>query len=298
MRNIVLYGDAAERLKDIPSESVQMVVCSPPYWGLRDYGHEGQIGHEETPEDYYLAISKIFEQVKRVLKPDGTVWLNIGDSYARDAKKGQHKPGDPGKQDYIYSRGGGKASTEVDLQKTGLKPKDLVGIPWRTALSLQRFGWYLRADIIWHKPNSMPDPVKDRPTLAHEYVFLLTKNETYFYDHEALQELGKNGQYRNRRTVWDINTVPYAGAHFAVMPPELASLCIQAGSRKGDIVLDPFAGSGTTLAVAADLQRDYIGIELNEDHKPLIEERLEKAEDGRHAQDMFDGMNDLGTLSE
>src|SRR5690606_3509133 len=228
-----------------------------------------------------------------VLKADGTVFLNLGDSYARDARKGQHKPGDEGKQDYIYSRGGGKASTEVDLQKAGLKAKDLVGIPWRAALTLQSLGWYLRADIIWNKPNAMPDPVKDRPTMSHEYVFLLSKRETYFYDHEALQEIGANGQLRNRRTVWSINTEASKKAHFAVMPQELAVLCIKAGSRPGDLVLDPFAGSGTTLAAAAELQRDYIGIELNEKNRPLIEEKLGKAEEIRHGRDAFDAMLSL-----
>lgn len=293
MRNEVLYGPAAEQLFNIPSDSVQTVVTSPPYWGLRNYGHDEQLGHEDTPQGFCDALAGIFEEARRVLKDDGTVFLNLGDSYARDARKGQHKPGDKGKQDYIYSRGGGKAATEVDLQKSGLKPKDLVGIPWRAALTLQSLGWYLRADIIWNKPNAMPDPVKDRPTMAHEYVFLLSKRENYFYDHEALQEIGVNGALRNRRTVWNINTEASSKSHFAVMPQELAVLCIKAGSRPGDLVLDPFAGSGTTLAAAAELQRDYIGIELNEKNRPLIEEKLGKAEEIRHGRDAFDAMLSL-----
>lgn len=287
MRNTVLYGSAIDELAKVPAESVQTVVCSPPYWGLRDYEHPDQLGHEETPEEYCMSLALIFQHLRRVLRSDGTLWLNIGDTYAR-GKKGQHKPGDPGKQDYIYTRGGGRASAEIDLKKCGLKPKDLVGIPWRAALLLQKFGWYLRSDIIWNKPNAMPEPVQDRPTLVHEYLFLLSKRETYFYDYEAIQELAASGEPKNRRSVWNINTKPYPKAHFAVFPPDLVSLCIKAGTQKGDLVLDPFAGSGTTLEVAANLQRDYLGIELNPKYKPSIDERLERAESNKHGRDLFD----------
>lgn len=291
MRNQVLYGPAAEQLSNIPSDSVQTVVTSPPYWGLRDYEHEGQIGNEETPQEFCKALVGIFEEVRRVLKGDGTVFLNLGDSYVRPANKGAPGWGG-GKSKYIYERGGGRATTKVDPSKCDIKPKNLVGIPWRVALMLQDLGWYLRSDIIWHKPNVMPDPVKDRPTLAHEYVFLLSKKESYFYDHEALKEVGVNGELRNRRSVWSISTGTLQQAHFAVMPQELAVLCIKAGSRPGDLVLDPFAGSGTTLAAAAELQRDYVGIELNEKNRSLIEGKLEKAEEMRHVRDAFDLMMD------
>ena len=294
MKNTVLYGPASERLREIPPESVQTCVCSPPYWGLRDYEHSDQLGCEDTPEGFCMGLALIFEQVKKVLKPDGTLWLNLGDSYVRPLGKGQHKPGDPGKQDYIYSRGGGKAATEVDMSKCkGLKPKDLVGIPWRAALTLQKFGWYLRSDIVWNKPNAKPEPVEDRPVHSHEYVFLFSKSETYYFDPKALREPASKG-FRNGRSVWDIKTEIYKGAHFAVMPTSLAAKCIEAGSRKGDLILDPFAGSGTTFAVATDLGRDYLGIELNEEkYRGLIEERLAKASSSREDKDTFNMMMDL-----
>jgi DNA modification methylase len=247
----------------------------------------------------------IFREVRRVLKPDGTLWLNLGDSYARDARKGQHKPGDMGKQSHVYDRGGGGASAMMDFEACRLKPKDLIGIPWTVAFALRADGWYLRSDIIWSKPNVMPESVTDRPTKSHEYLFLLSKSERYFYDAAAIVEpfVGKNehdrtgGSYappgqtahssrtngsrgshrlvgRNRRTVWTINTKPYKGAHFATFPAELPRICILAGTEPGDVVLDPFAGSGTTCAVAKSLGRRFVGIELNADYVALAEKRI------------------------
>ena len=359
----IIYCDKAERVADIlPPESVQTVVTSPPYYGLRDYGVEGQIGLEATPEEYVTKLVEVFRGIRQVLRPDGTVWLNLGDSYCGGmrseydedrkhprARAGQHRPPSP-----VWA-----------------KPKDLLGIPWRVAFALQADGWYLRSDIIWHKPNPMPESVTDRPTKAHEYIFLLAKSERYYYDAEAIKEPlarpeellrktpavfgGRNkhegygtrkhsgneyvGTYtgRNRRSVWTIATQPFSEAHFATFPEKLPELCILAGSSpkacpkcgapwervvererikatdskrysgvtmrndaenerwhhmsktigwqptcscEGNdgsgkcIVLDPFAGSGTTLAVAERLQREAIGFELNPDYIRLIEKRL------------------------
>lgn len=304
-------GDALTVLRTLPSASVQCCVTSPPYWGLRDYGVEGQLGLEKTPDAYVERLVGIFAEVRRVLRTDGTCWVNLGDSYARDARKGQHKPGDSGKQAGVYDRGSGRASATMDFTTSGFKPKDLIGIPWMVAFSLRKEGWYLRSDIVWAKPNVMPESVTDRPTKAHEYVFLLSKSERYFYDADAIREphtmkpqrrispieerpkhggrqahteagyrtraaLGFDGHPlgRNARTVWSINTKAYKGAHFAVFPEELPRRCISAGSRPGDVVLDPFAGSGTTGAVAKQLGREFIGIELNADYVALAEARL------------------------
>jgi len=341
-----LQGDVIDALVAIPDGAVHCCVTSPPYWGLRDYGHDGQIGLEPTPEAYVARMVEVFREVRRVLREDGTCWLNLGDSYSSG----------------------------------GSKPKDLVGIPWRVAFALQADGWYLRQDIIWHKPNPMPESVRDRCTRAHEYVFLLTKSERYFYDAEAVKEAsitrdtrkpyGSDGAWamdgrdkwaegkgrqrdgadattRNRRSVWTIPPKGYKGAHFAVMPAKLAEVCILAGTSEagccrncgkpltrkvsrtrvptrpgtstkatqpaivqgnrdplrhvtkvemmawgtncecawvGDapsrcVVLDPFAGSGTTLAVSEKLGRDSVGIELNPDYIKLAKERVGVTED-------------------
>ena len=273
----VLVGDVRQRLAELPDCSVQTCVTSPPYWGLRDYGHDGQIGLEQTPDEYVAELVEVFREVRRVLADDGTLWLNLGDSYngAAPNRSGQH---------------GGVA---------GLKPKDLVGIPWRVAFALQADGWWLRQDIIWSKPNPMPESVTDRCTKAHEYVFLLTKSARYFYDSVAISEIGAgrldlgrmkyegrtnpggwadNGRRdeagRNKRSVWTIATKPYGGAHFAVMPEALAEPCILAGSRLGDLVLDPFTGSGTVGVVALRHDRDFIGTELNPEYAALAEARI------------------------
>jgi DNA modification methylase len=279
----IIQGDCIEGLRTLPDASVHCCVTSPPYWGLRDYGHDGQIGLEATPEAYVARMVEVFREVRRVLRDDGTLWLNLGDTY-----------------------GSGK---------------QLKGIPWRVAFALQADGWWLRQDIIWHKPNPMPESVRDRCTKAHEYVFLLTKSERYYYDAEAVKEAGstssaaawyrKNAvrnekpagastldgnlshqsglrrpgwqqvnaaeQGRNRRSVWTVTTKPYSGAHFAVMPAALVEPCIKAGCPEGGTVLDPFAGSGTTLAVAAELGRSGIGCELNPEYIELANQRIAKS---------------------
>ena len=297
----IIQGDCIAGMRTLPDASVHCCVTSPPYWGLRDYGHDGQIGLESTPEAYVARMVEVFREVRRVLRYDGTCWVNLGDSY--------NGIGGPGKQD-----GGPIGPTAaVAIVGTkgrrigGLKAKDLVGIPWRVAFALQADGWWLRQDIIWHKPNPMPESVRDRCTKAHEYVFLLTKSERYFYDAGAVSEASvgqlpisrmKNhegtkrakiqslaastlgtpaNQTRNRRSVWTITTKPYSGAHFAVMPADLVEPCILAGCPEGGTVLDPFAGSGTTLAVGAELGRSGIGCELNPEYIELAEQRIAKA---------------------
>jgi DNA modification methylase len=302
----VIVGDNRETLKRLPEQSVQTVVTSPPYWGLRDYGEGDQIGLEPTPDEFVDQLCLVFDEVWRVLKDDGTLWLNLGDSYAamRDSKA---------TPDTLRAGDGTKVLTAANrnpanLKQAGLKHKDLVGIPWRVAFALQARGWYLRSDIIWHKPNPMPESVTDRPTKSHEYVFLLTKSPRYYYDHEAIKEdsiwandaragagriaydgkrQGNAGEgqeafvtitdKKNKRTVWTVNTKPYKDAHFATYPPELIEPCILAGSAEGDIVLDPFSGSGTTGEMALKHGRNYIGLELNPEYATLSEKRLTEA---------------------
>ena len=367
--NHIYQGDVIDRLKDLNDGSVQCVVTSPPYWGLRDYGtaeweggdkncdhkmpptggpglyrsghsrdgyysqvckkcnalrKDDQLGLESTPEEFVENLVKVFREVRRVLKDDGTVWLNLGDSYAMSSMRGKNsefKSIDQSKQGIVG------INKKIPI---GLKPKDLVGIPWRVAFALQADGWYLRQDIIWHKPNPMPESVTDRCTKAHEYIFLLSKSAKYFYDADAIAEksleygkdkrsdLGNiryegkrtlsgsnknklhknlknkgqpnhsmhtaraNGQQsfvtinktRNKRSVWKINTKPYKEAHFATFPEELPTLCIKAGSKKEDVVLDPFFGSGTTGWVAQRLSRAWIGIELNPEYIKIAEKRF------------------------
>jgi len=292
-------GDALETLKQMEDESINCCVTSPPYWGLRDYGVEGQIGLEKTPEEYVAKMVEVFGEVKRVLRDDGTLWLNLGDCYNGSGGAG----GD-------YSKGGLKeGQPKYPGRKVAtLKPKDLVGIPWMVAFALRADGWYLRQDIIWHKPNPMPESVKDRCTKAHEYIFLLTKSAQYYYDNEAIKEKAVSGTdvgilrskkqatcnhpsilkrqkenidsrtagdgNRNKRSVWTITTKPFKEAHFAVFPPELPEICIKAGCPEGGTVLDPFAGAGTTLYVAEQLGRNSIGIELNPDYCDIIRRRM------------------------
>ena len=299
--NLIEFGDCRDAMRRWAADGVkaQMCVTSPPYFGLRDYGHDGQIGLEQTPEEYIAAMVEVFRCVRDVLADDGTLWVNIGDSYAAnrsyqvESTKGGAKHG-PGQA------AGGKGSRVPD----GLKPKDLIGIPWMLAFALRADGWHLRQDIIWHKPNPMPESVRDRCTKAHEYVFLLSKSGRYFFDSEAMREeavkgaagssfhTGKTATHqmgrssdaerfedgkRNRRSVWTVATRPYKGAHFATFPPTLIEPCILAGSRPGDIVLDPFMGSGTTAAVAMRHGRQYLGCELNPSYRALHLERIEEA---------------------
>lgn len=299
--NLIEFGDCRETMRKWAAKGIKAQTCvtSPPYYGLRDYGHEGQIGLEETPEDYIKAMVEVFRCVWDVLEDDGTLWLNIGDSYnaAQTNRTGQNGYDDGrANRSKRFSVGG------VD----GLKPKDLIGIPWMLAFALRADGWYLRQDIIWHKPNPMPESVQDRCTKAHEYIFLLSKSQKYYYDAKAIQEpladetrtnfqsgsrsnginkdrndndlasRSKDAVYeaRNKRSVWTVTTKPYEGAHFAVFPQDLIEPCIMAGAPVGGIVLDPFMGSGTTAQVAQHLNRQYLGCELNLDYKPLQDKRL------------------------
>lgn len=317
----IITGDCIEGMRTLPDASVHCCVTSPPYWGLRDYGHDGQIGLESTPDAYVARIVKVFREVRRVLRDDGTLWLNLGDSYAATTKqsgRNDHDRPHNGETRGTYDVGTAGAKTKLRVSLGSLKPKDLCGIPWRVAFALQADGWWLRQDIIWHKPNPMPESVRDRCTKAHEYVFLLTKSERYYYDAEAVSEAlsgkphapgnkcvadaghlrndfgtdamqrvwGASGR-RNRRSVWTVTTKPYSGAHFAVMPSDLVEPCIKAGCPEGGIVLDPFAGSGTTLAVAAELGRSGIGCELNPDYIALAERRIK---DARSSVALFEGV--------
>jgi DNA modification methylase len=309
----ILTGDCIAQMKTLEEKTVQTCVTSPPYFGLRDYGHDGQIGLEPTPEDFVAAMVAVFREVRRVLRDDGTLWLNLGDTYA--ANRGGTTPPAQTVAGGINGKGGQKErrgqadgyNPTRDCTRYGLKHKDLIGIPWRVAFALQADGWYLRQDIIWHKPNPMPESVTDRCTKAHEYIFLLSKSPRYYYNNEAIKEpahttdnsnrdrdatklnncpgrtkMGglKTNHYttKNKRSVWTVNTKPYKGAHFATFPSTLIEPCILAGSRPGDIVLDPFGGSGTTGAVAIQHGRSTTLIELNPDYIPLIKERLEKSQ--------------------
>ena len=300
MVDLILFGDCKETLKQFPRGSAQMCVTSPPYYGLRDYGGEAnQIGQEETPEEFIQSLVEVFREVRDVLKDDGVLWLNIGDSYYN------YRPGTGGLPKQTVSRTNQDLPEQCNRRANkldGLKEKDLIGIPWMLAFALRADGWYLRQDIIWHKPNPMPESVKDRCTKSHEYIFLLSKNKKYYYDNEAIKEpvkqdwgtrdrtkgkyhnpgtglaphsgLSKSYDRKNKRSVWSVTNKPYKGAHFACFPPDLIEPCILAGSREGDVILDPFMGSGTTAMVAKQHDRSYIGCELHEDYGSLIQKRL------------------------
>jgi len=299
MKDTILFGDCRKTISTI-TEPVKMCVTSPPYYGLRDYGgEENQIGQENSPEEFVDQLVEVFRNVREVLTDDGTLWINIGDSY------------------YNYRPGKGQSYPKQSVSKTkqdlpdkcnkrgnklqGLKEKDLIGIPWLLAFALRSDGWYLRQDIIWHKPNPMPESVRDRCTKSHEYIFLLSKNKKYYYDNEAIKEPAKDwgtrdrtkGKYhnegtglqphsgltksyptKNKRSVWSVTIKPYKGSHFAVFPPDLIEPCILAGSQKGDIILDPFMGSGTTAMVAKKNSRSYLGCELREEYASLQTARI------------------------
>lgn len=259
------HGDIRDIIKLVPTESVQCIITSPPYWGVRDYGVEGQIGAEPNLEDYISTLVSIFSEAQRILKPDGVFWLNIGNTYTSGGRKWRQEDG--------KNKGRGM-SYRPDTPK-GLKKKDLIGIAWLVALACQKSGWYLRNDIIWNKPNCQPESVKDRLTVSHEYLFLMSKSEKYYFDQEAILEDTKDGNgKKNRRTVWSINTEAYAGAHFATFPPSLIRPCILAGSKVGDIVFDPFLGAGTVCVEASRLNRFSSGVELNLDYLKLAKRRL------------------------
>ena len=268
-QSAVLQGDAEVVLRRLPAAFFRCCVTSPPYWGLRDYEADGQIGAEDGPRQYVECLVVVFEQVRRVLADDGTLWLNIGNSYTSGNR--EYRASD--KKNHI------RAMSYRAPTPTGLKPKDLVGIPWRLALALQEAGWCLRSDITWEKPNCMPESVRDRPTRAHEYVFLLTKSLKYHYDYEAAR--GPNG--RNRRTVWSIPTEPFRGAHFATFPPRLVENCILPSTVPGDWVLDPFFGAGTVGVVCKEHNRRYVGIEPNPDYVQIAVKRNESAQPGLFA---------------
>ena len=295
--NIIEFGDCREIMARWTSEGVKVQTCitSPPYFGLRDYGHEGQIGLEDNIGTYVSNLVDVFSHVWNLLADDGTLWLNLGDSYAGSGK-GPSK-GLNGQHHHLEH----KHSKNIP---DGLKPKDLIGVPWRVAFALQDVGWYLRQDIIWHKPNPMRESVSDRCTKNHEYIFLMSKKPKYYYDCDAIKEpvkedwgtrdrtdgkyhnegsglqphsgLEKSYEFANKRSVWTVTTKPFTGAHFATFPPDLIEPCVMAGSRAGDIVLDPFMGSGTTAAVADHLNRLYLGCELNRDYEKLQKQRLQQ----------------------
>jgi len=267
MRDTILFGDCRETLKEF-DEKARMCVTSPPYYGLRDYGGEdSQIGQEQSPEEFIDELVKVFREVRNVLTDDGTCWVNLGDSYYNYRKDGCIP-----KQTFSQNRQDLPKTTPRRSNKlVGYKDKDLIGIPWMFAFAMRADGWYLRQDIIWSKPNPMPESVRDRCTKSHEYMFLFSKNQNYYFDVDAIKE-----PTRRKRSVWNVTKKPYKGAHFAVYPPELIEPCIKAGSEEGDIVLDPFMGSGTTAAVAKSLGRDYIGCELHEDYGNLIQKRVKE----------------------
>lgn len=331
--NRVLFGDCRDTMRDLKAQGVRVQCCvtSPPYYGLRDYGHPGQLGLEATPAEFLRNMVEVFDCVRDLLADDGVLWVNMGDSYANDGKYGGETGGKA-----AYLDEGSRTRAGREKRVTGLKPKDLMGIPWRVAFALQEAGWYLRQDIIWHKPNPMPESIKDRCTKAHEYIFLLSKSERYFYDADAISEeaqqhagraatcdrsgnavaqhvlpgqaaaqhrprqrkpagwdtgAGGHGSFhrdgraleleytevgserRNKRSVWTIATEPYPEAHFATFPRALIEPCILAGSRPGDVVLDPFMGSGTTAEVAQALGRNWLGCEINPEYAPLQQAR-------------------------
>ena len=254
-----------EELRKLPAGSVQCVVTSPPYWGVRDYGVAGQIGAEPVLQDYVDALVMVFREARRVLRADGTLWLNIANTYSSGGRTWRDDD----------AKNKGRGMSYRPPTPDGLKPKDLIGVAWMVAMGLQLDGWYLRNDIIWHKPNCQPESVKDRLTVSHEYLFMFSKAERYWFDQEAIRESRKDGTgMKNRRSVWSINTEAYAEAHFAVFPTELVRPCILAGSRAGEVVLDPFFGAGTVGLVAAEHRRRCIGIELNADYVAMARRRI------------------------
>lgn len=310
----IICADAAAGLKNLPSESVRMCVTSPPYYGLRDYGTDGQIGIERTPQEYIKRLIEVFAEVHRVLKSDGTLWVNISDSYAGSGKGPMSiQVAGNGKNKNLYDMK--SRIYEVPKKWEKIKPKDMIGIPWMLAFALRDFGYYLRSDIIWHKLNCLPESVKDRPTKSYEHIFLLSKSPKYYYDYAAIQEpikavtaerytrgrsgkakysetkmrqgidrktdavTDENRKYKRKRDVWEVSTNTFRmDEHFAMFPEKLIEPCIIAGSRAGDTVLDPFFGSGTTGAVAKRLGREYIGIEINPNYCEKAQKRIERTE--------------------
>jgi site-specific DNA-methyltransferase (adenine-specific)/site-specific DNA-methyltransferase (cytosine-N4-specific) len=260
----IITGDCREVLKRFPDGEFQTCITSPPYWGLRDYGIDGQIGAETRIDDYLSDLVAVFREVRRVLRADGTFWLNVGDSYTSGGRT--WRDADRKNQ----ARGMNYRAPTPD----GLKPKDLIGVPWRLAFALQSDGWYLRTEIVWHKPNGLPESVKDRPSRVHEYIFLLTKSERYYYNHEAMRERATNGSRRAGRSIWNINTEAFKDAHFATFPTALVAKCLAASAWPGCKVLDPFFGSGTVGEVCHVHGMDFTGIELNSEYVEIAKKRL------------------------
>lgn len=322
--NATIYlGDCIESMRAMPDASVHTCVTSPPYFGLRDYGVDGQIGLEPTPDEYVARMVEVFREVRRVLRDDGTLWLNLGDSYAHPAKgTGGGWAADPNNYAHKAQAFGARKFSMGDA-----KPKDLMGIPWRVAFALQADGWYLRQDIIWHKPNPMPESVTDRCTKAHEYIFLLSKSPRYYFDHEAIKEQAVGGtpgntkptkgcrahadgeakhraaanlhkigpvERRNRRSVWTVATKPFKGAHFATFPPDLIEPCILAGCPVGGTVLDPFGGAGTTGLVATQAGRNAVLCEINPEYVEMARARIDAA--SRDARRRIDDAQRQGRL--
>lgn len=305
-RSLILCGDAVEQLRTLEPESVHCCVTSPPYFNLRDYGTPGQLGREATPEEYVDKLIQVFREVRRVLRPDGTLRLNLGDSYTSGGRKTSD----------FDQKLPARSANQRPRTPNGMKSKDLMGIPWAVAFALRADGWYLRQDIIWHKPNAMPESVRDRCTKSHEYIFLLSKSERYYFDVDAIREpfatpprTGQRRSYppgcsssfgldrghmeqrgnfaglplhsggRNKRDVWTISTSGFKGAHFAVFPEKLVEPCILAGCPEGGLVLDSFMGSGTTGLVAQHLGRCFVGIDVNPDYCAMAAERIAKGKE-------------------
>lgn len=264
--NKIINMDCIQGMKQLPDKCVDTCVTSPPYFGLRDYGIEGQIGLEDDPKGFVSQMIGVFSEVKRVLKDEGTLWLNLGDTYAAN-RSYQVPPTNGGKASGVNGKG--------SKVPEGLKQKDLIGIPWRVAFALQASGWYLRQDIIWHKPNPMPESMKDRCTKSHEYIFLLSKSPKYYFDHKSIsEETVAGGGVKNKRDVWSVNVSVCREAHFATFPPELIRPCVLAGAPSGGLVLDPFMGAGTTGMVAKQEGRNYVGFELNPEYVKIAERRI------------------------
>ena len=267
---MLLIGNCLDKLKELEEESVQCCVTSPPYWGLRDYDDADQLGQEDHPEEFVEKLTEIFMEVHRVLKDDGTFWLNIGDTYF--GAKGGHSDGANSITNDVTGTKY-RESRKAPSKHPYLKTKDLSGVPWMLALSLQKKGWYLRQDIIWHKPNPMPEAVNDRCAKSYEHIFLLTKKPQYYFNAEVIAEAT-----RRRTDVWSINTASCKEAHFAVFPTKIPEMCINAGTKEGDVVLDPFMGSGTTAYVAQRLGRKWVGVELNPEYVQIIKNKIAQRE--------------------
>jgi site-specific DNA-methyltransferase (cytosine-N4-specific) len=262
---LIIHGDSRTSIENLPNDFYSCCITSPPYWGKRDYGIKGQIGAEDDLNEYIENLVDIFRILKDKLKDDGTFWLNIGDSYTSGNRSWRAED----------KKNPARGMSYRPPNPKGLKNKDLIGIPWKVAFALQADGWFLRSDVIWYKPNCQPESVKDRPTLSHEYIFLFSKSEKYYYDIESIKEpTSQQGVMRNKRSVWQVNTEPFNEAHFATFPEELIKPIVLAGSKPGEFVLDPFFGAGTVGLVCKKLKRNYHGIELKTEYIEIAKKRL------------------------